>query len=217
MHQLRLKTQKIYGDVPYFMLGHSMGSFLLRRYLSSRGKGLNGAIIMGTGFTHPRMSAFGIGLTKLLSKTYGWYHRSTLLTKIALGSNKRFDMTGQHPENSWLTKDAEIAAWYYQQPACTFTFTLNGYLALFDTVEYCCLQENADRIPKDLPILLVSGADDGVGNYGKGVRKVRKMLEKAGIRDLKMVLYENDRHEILNETDRYKIFADILEWMEARM
>ena len=217
MHQLRLKTQKIYGDVPYFMLGHSMGSFLLRRYLSSRGKGLSGAIIMGTGFTPPRMSAFGIGLTRLLSKTYGWYHRSTLLTKIALGSNKRFDMTGQHPENSWLTKDAEIAAWYYQQPACTFTFTLNGYLALFDTVEYCCLQENADRIPKDLPILLVSGADDGVGNYGKGVRKVRKMLEKAGIRDLKMVLYENDRHEILNETDRYKIFADLLEWMEARM
>ena len=79
------------------------------------------------------------------------------------------------------------------------------------------MQKNADRIPKDLPILLVSGADDGVGNYGKGVRKVRKMLEKAGIRDLKMVLYENDRHEILNETDRYKIFADLLEWMEARM
>ena len=51
----------------------------------------------------------------------------------------------------------------------------------------------------------------------ESVRKVRKMLEKAGIRDLKMVLYENDRHEILNETDRYKIFADILEWMEARI
>jgi alpha-beta hydrolase superfamily lysophospholipase len=194
-----------------------MGSFLLRRYLSSRGKGLSGAIIMGTGFTPPRMSAFGIGLTRLLSKTYGWYHRSTLLTKIALGSNKRFDMTGQHPENSWLTKDAEIAAWYYQQPACTFTFTLNGYLALFDTVEYCCLQENADRIPKDLPILLVSGADDGVGNYGKGVEEVYTSLIAEGVTDVTRKIYPAMRHEILNESDRKIVYEDILSFISSQI
>ncbi len=217
MHQLRRIVQKEHKDVPYFMLGHSMGSFLLRRYLSSRGKGLNGAIIMGTGYTDPRMSETGMRLANLLSKFYGWRHRSTLLTKIAFGTNKRFDMTGEDPENSWLTKDAEIAEWYYKQPACTYTFTLNGYHALFDTVKHSCLQENADRIWKKLPMLLVSGADDGVGDYGEGVRKVRDLYQKAGIEDLKMVLYENDRHEILNEVDRDKVYKDLLDWMEARM
>lgn len=217
MHKLRMIIQKDYKGLPYFMLGHSMGSFLLRSYLSSRGKGLSGAIVMGTGFTDPRMSQTGIALAILLSKKYGWHHRSGLLTKIALGSSKRFDMTGEHPENSWLTKDVKIAAWYYKQPACTYVFTLNGYLALFETVKHCCLQANADRIWKKLPILLVSGADDVVGDYGKGVIKVREMYRKAGIEDLKMVLYKNDRHEILNELDRGKVFADLLGWMEARM
>ena len=217
MHKLRMIIQKEYRGVPYFMLGHSMGSFLLRSYLSSCGKGLSGAIVMGTGFTDPRMSQTGIALTNLLSKVYGWRHRSGLLTRIALGSNKRFDMTGEHPENSWLTRDEKIARWYYQHPACTYVFTLNGYRALFETVKHSCRQENADKIRKKLPLLLVSGADDAVGDYGKGVERVREMYRKAGIEDLKMVLYKKNRHEILNDLDRDQVFADILGWMEARM
>lgn len=217
IHQLRLKMQRQYKDLPYFMLGHSMGSFLLRRYLASRGKGLSGAIIMGTGFTEPRLSQTGVFLADLLSKIYGWHHRSTLLTKIAFSYNKRFDMTGKYPENSWLTKDTEIVKWYYNQPACTYTFTLNGYRALFDTVKFTCLQENVDRIWKELPVLIVSGAEDGVGDYGMGVQKVTEMFQKAGIHDLKMVLYEGDRHEILNELDREKVYEDILDWMEMRI
>ncbi len=186
IHQLRLNIQRANKGVPYFMLGHSMGSFLVRRYISSRAK-------------------------------YGWHHRSSFLTGIALGSNGRFDSTGKHPENSWLTRDAEIAAWYYRQPACTYTFTLNGYRALFDTVKKCCMQENADRIPKKLPMMIVSGADDPIGGFGAGVRKTEELYRRAGLKDLKTVLYENDRHEILNELDRDKVFADLLDWMEAHM
>jgi alpha-beta hydrolase superfamily lysophospholipase len=181
IHQLRRIMQKEYKDVPYFMLGHSMGSFLLRSYLAFRSKGLKGAIIMGTGYTDHRMSQMGIRLTNLLSKVYGWRHRSSLLTGIALGSNKRFDMTGRDPENSWLTKDAEIAGWYYKQPACTFTFTLNGYHALFNTVKHSCLPQNADRIRKNLPLLLVSGADDRQGlPVEGGVGVAVEILTHAG-------------------------------------
>ena len=192
IHQLRLKIQREYKGIPYFMLGHSMGSFLVRRYISSRAKGLNGVIIMGTGFTDPLVARSGILLADLLAKVYGWHH-------------------------SWLTRDAEIAAWYYRQPACTYTFTLNGYRALFDTVKKCCMQENADRIPKKLPMIIVSGADDPVGGFGAGVRKTEELYRRAGIKDLKTILYENDRHEILNELDRDKVFADLLDWMEGHM
>jgi alpha-beta hydrolase superfamily lysophospholipase len=217
IHQLRLNIQRANKGVPYFMLGHSMGSFLVRRYISSRAKGLDGVIIMGTGFTDPLVARSGILLADLLAKVYGWHHRSSFLTGIALGSNGRFDSTGKHPEKSWLTRDAEIAAWYYRQPACTYTFTLNGYRALFDTVKKCCMQENADRIPKKLPMMIVSGADDPIGGFGAGVRKTEELYRRAGLKDLKTVLYENDRHEILNELDRDKVFADLLDWMEAHM
>ena len=216
MHQLRLKTRKEYRGVPYFMLGHSMGSFLLRRYIASRGEGLSGAVIMGTGYTDPGVSRMGMRLADTLAKLYGWHHRSSLLTKIAFGTSKRFDMTGEHPENSWLTRDAELAAWYYRQPACTYVFTLNGYRTLFDTVRFTCLQKNVNSIPKDLPVLIVSGADDMVGDYGKGVAKVLEMFRKAGIEDLKEILYDGGRHEILNELNREEVYADLLEWMCGR-
>ena len=216
MDQLRRITQKQYPGVPYFMLGHSMGSFLLRRYIASRGKGLAGAIIMGTGFTDPRIAKGGVSLTNLMASLLGWRHRSTFLTKMAISGSGRFDMTGKDPSNSWLTKDAGIAKWYYSQPACTFTFTLNGYRHLFDTVRMVCQQEFADRTPVNLPVLLVSGEDDPVGGYGKGVRRVFDLYKKAGIKDLNIKLYENDRHEILNETDRQNIYRDILDWMDHR-
>ena len=84
-------------------------------------------------------------------------------------------------------------------------------------MKFTCLQENVDRIWKELPVLIVSGAEDGVGDYGMGVQKVTEMFQKAGIHDLKMVLYEGDRHEILNELDREKVYEDILDWMEMRI
>lgn len=217
IHQLRLLTQKKYRGLPYFMLGHSMGSFLLRRYIVSRGQGLSGAIIMGTGFTEPRSSQLGILLASSLAKVFGWRHRSTFLTNLAFRKNHRFDMTGKDLENNWLTKDPEIVKWYYSQPGCTYTFTLNGYKNLFETVLFSCRQENVDRVPKDLPVLVVSGAEDSVGGYGEGVKKVTDMFRAAGVRDVEMVLYEGDRHEILNELDRDRVFADLLAWMEARM
>lgn len=217
MHQLRVLTQKEYPGVPYFMLGHSMGSFLLRRYIISKGKGLSGAIIMGSGYTEPHSSEMGILLASMLAKVFGWRHRSVLLTQLAFRKNHRFDMTGKDLENNWLTKDPEIVKWYYSQPGCTYTFTLNGYRNLFETVRFSCLQENVDRVWKKLPILLVSGAEDSVGGYGEGVRKILDQYRHAGVRDLKMVLYEGDRHEILNETDREKVFADLRDWMLKRI
>lgn len=217
MHRLRLMTQREHPGVPYFILGHSMGSFLLRRYIASKGAGLSGAIIMGTGYTEPRASEAGIFLTKALAGVFGWRHRSRILTQMAFRKNHRFDMTGKDLENNWLTKDPEIVKWYYSQPGCTYTFTLNGYKNLFETVHFSCLQENVDRVPKDLPVLIVSGAEDSVGGFGEGTRKVMDMFVQAGLSDVVLSLYEGDRHEILNETDREKVYADLRDWMMERI
>ena len=95
-------------------------------------------------------------------------------------------------------------------------FTVNGYIGLFEAVHYACNQEHVNQYNKDIPIFIVSGKDDPVGDMGAGIMKTYHMLEIAGISDIDYKLYENDRHEILNETDREVVFQDLLEWMDKR-
>ena len=218
MHKLRTLIQQDYPELPYFMLGHSMGSFMLRKYLTVYNADLRGAIIMGTGFIPENMSGLALKLTEFVTKLFGAKHRSKLIQSLAFGADyKAFDMTGEHPENSWLTKDVEIVKAYYNEPRCTYMFTVNGYKGLFEAVNYSCNSENAIKIPKKLPLFIVSGAQDPVGGLGKGVKDVYDMYKATGMHDLTYKLYENDRHEILNETDKEVVFEDLLAWMNVRI
>ena len=218
MHKLRTLIQEENPDKPYFMLGHSMGSFMLRKYLCLHNDNLRGAIIMGTGFIPGNVTSLALGLTKLIGKIRGIKHRSKFIQGLAFGADyKGFDMTGEQPENSWLTKDVDIVRKYYQTPECTFMFTVNGYQGLFEAVNFSCDAENAKLIPKKLPLFIVSGDQDPVGGLGKGVKDAYYLYQNAGVQDLTYKLYENDRHEILNETDKQVVFEDLLAWMNVRI
>lgn len=218
MHKLRTLIQEDNPDVPYFMLGHSMGSFMLRKYLAVHNEKLRGAIIMGTGFIPENLTNLALKLTSLVEKLRGPKYRSKFIQSLAFGADyKGFDMTGENPENSWLTKDVEIVKAYYNEPRCTYMFTVNGYKGLFEAVNHSCNPENAAKIPKKLPLFIVSGAQDPVGGLGKGVKDTYDMYEAAGMLDITYQLYENDRHEILNETDKQVVFEDLLAWMNVRI
>lgn len=218
MHTLRRMTQEQYPELPYFMLGHSMGSYLLRKYLTIHGDNLTGALIVGTG-TMPDISMrAGKVLCKFLAMLHGWHYRSKFVQKLSFaGPYQKYNLDGSVPEDSWLTKDVEIVKHYYSEPRCTYMFTINGYYHLMETVLYDRQPKNVDKIPKDLPLILISGADDPVGNLGTGVKQVHMQLKKAGIQDLTCRLFENDRHEILNETDREKVYDEILSWCLAHL
>lgn len=218
MHKLRTLVQEENPGVPYFMLGHSMGSFMLRKYLAFHNEDLRGAIIMGTGFIPANMTNLALKLTGVVTKLRGSRHRSKLIQSLAFGADyKGFDMTGEHPENSWLTKDVDIVNQYYNEPRCTYMFTVNGYKGLFEAVNFSCNPENAALIPKKLPLFIVSGDRDPVGGLGKGVKDVYDMYKDTGSLDLTYKLYENDRHEILNEIDKEVVFDDLLAWMNVRI
>lgn len=215
IHTLRTIIQTEYPEYPYFILGHSMGSFLLRKYLSKYGENLRGAIIMGTGTQPDKMVKMGKSVCKFLAAFRGWNHRSKLVNKMAFsGNNKRFAEEGV---NAWLTKDREIVTAYNNEPRCTFIFTLNGFYNLFDTIHYINQQEHIDAIPKELPLFFVAGEDDPVGNYGAGVTEAYDIYEKAGSEDITWKLYPTDRHEILNELDREKVYEDICAWMKVHI
>ena len=219
MHALRVMTQKEHPSLPYFILGHSMGSYLLRKYLAFHGKGLAGAIVMGTGDVAPAVAGFGGGLCALIGKTRGWHHRSQTLAKLAMGGGayKQFDSTGKEPERSWLTRDTEIVKRYYAEPRCTFTFTASGYKALMDAVAFDGKPANIAKIPADLPILLISGDRDPVGDLGEGVRRVDARMRGAGLKDVTLKLWPDCRHEVLNELNRQEVYAYILDWLEKHV
>lgn len=211
MHQVRAMEQ---SDKPYFMLGHSMGSYMLRKYLAIHGEGLSGAIIMGTGYVSQPVIIFGICVAKLQGFVMGQKHRSWFLRELSYTkSYNEFDSYGKDYTKSWLTKDVKEAKKYFSDPTCKFTFTCNGYLGLFEAVSYCCKKANAERIPKDVPIWLISGENDPVGDLGKGVKLVEKLYKDVGIKSVECKLYRNDRHEILHEIDKEIVYNDIIAWL----
>ena len=104
---------------------------------------------------------------------------------------------------------------YIADPLCGFTFTVNGFATLFELISRLYKKENLSHIPKTLPILMVSGDADPVGDYGRGVRRAYDSLKEAGLENMELKLYEGGRHELLNETNRREVMEDIYGWMES--
>ena len=216
MHTLRQRTEKKYPDVPYFMLGHSMGSTLLRQYIQMYGNGLSGAVLMGVVSDQNKLLLeFGKRLCRVMAAFRGWHYRSRMIDSMAIGSyNKKFKPARTRAD--WITSDQEHLDAYVEDPLCSFMFTVNAYYSMFGGMLLMSRKESVYMIPKTLPVLFVSGAEDPVGDFGKGVRKVYEKYKNAGIQDVSLRLYAGDRHEILNETDRKQVYEDLLEWFEER-
>ena len=216
IHTLRQRTMKKYPGVPYFMLGHSMGSSLLRQYIQMYGNGLSGAILMGVVADHSTFTLqLGKRLCRLLAILRGWHFRSRLIENMAMGAyNRKFKPAKTRAD--WVTSDQERLEAYVTDPLCSFRFTVNAYYSMFTGMLASQKKESIYMIPKGLPILFIAGADDPVGDFGKGVRKIYEQYKAAGIQDISLRLYAGDRHEILNETDRQQVYQDLYEWMDER-
>lgn len=216
LHKVTQEMKKLYPNVPYFLLGHSMGSFMARRYLMTYGKELTGAIIVGTGRQKPYVLVTAKLINGMIGLCKGERHRSKLMVKLAFGTyNKR--IPNLRSENDWLTRDEKIVDFYNAHKHCMFIFTVNGNKTLFDVLTFIQKKENIAKLPKDVPMFIVAGAEDPVGEYGKGVLKVYESYKKHGVQDISVKLYEKDRHEILNELDRDVVYADIAKWLESKM
>ena len=218
VHRLKKITEEQYPQVPYIILGHSMGSYMLRKYLCIHPEGVAGAVIMGTGAMPDSTMKFGLFLCRTIALFRGWHYRSRLMQSLSYSKPyKRYDLYGKDYANSWLSKNVENVKTYYADPRCTFLFTVNGYKGLMEAVLFDDQMENIKKVPKNLPLFFVSGADDPVGDLGEGVKKVYQKFLQAGMKDVSCKLYKNDRHEILNETDREQVYADLLGWMKKRI
>lgn len=189
-----------YPVIPYLVFGHSMGSFVIRSYLAKYGDKVDGAIICGTGGANPA-AGVGIAITKLIAKCKGDHHRTTFVDNLAFGTyNKKFE---GRTNFDWLTKDNDVVDAYIADEECGYLFTANGFIGLFSALQYANSKECYEKTP-NIPIMLISGMDDPVGNYGKGVQQVFQKLISTGHNKAEIHLYQNARHEILNESDTFE-------------
>ena len=203
-----------FPDSPHVLLGHSMGSFIARNAVSRYPDEFDALIMMGTGGPNPA-SDIGLFLTSLIKCFKGGKYNSKLVEKAAFSTYNR--RTGSDNPCAWLTHDEKMLAAHDADEYCRFQFTVS---AMHDLVK---LQKEANlgrwfrSIKKEMPILLVSGEEDPVGAYGRGVKKIYKKLKDAGVRDVTLILYPEMRHEILNEKGREKVFADLLNWIGSKV
>ena len=195
-----------FPSLPVILYGHSMGSFIARWALTEYKDAWNAAVISGTAGPEAPTGA-GLLLCRVLG-IFGKHNRSALLYNIAFGSyDKPFKADGI--KNAWLTRDHAVIEKYNADPFCSYRFTINGYLTLFTLLGKVSAKDWASKMPLDLPMLLVSGEDDPVGNFGKGVREVEARLRAAGATKLSSMYFEGMRHEPHNETDNDKFFEGV--------
>lgn len=210
LKKLTVIMKKKYKDLPYFLLGHSMGSFVARRYLAKYGDMLNGCIIMGTSGKNPLMP-FALSLAKRSIRNHGeMFRNESLKAKSFAGYNSKWK--SESSQNAWLTRDKEIVDKYDNDELCNFTFTSSAYLDLFTLLNSVSSKNWAKAVP-NIPILVTSGKDDPVGNYGKGVTQVYRWLKDTGHDNVEIELYDGGRHEILNETNRQEVYKDICSYI----
>ena len=213
IHILHDILRQKYRRLPYILLGHSMGSFIVRSYMTAANYGneIDGVILSGTGGTDTAYK-YGGFIASAISLFKGKMYRSkTLRSLVFKNYNQRF--ADEKDEFSWLTKDKEIRDKYTGDDHCNFIFTAYGYRDLFKLLGTISKDDWAADIPLSLPVLLISGSDDPVGNYGEGVKAVYEKLVDIELNDVSMKLYDGDRHELVNETDKSVIFGDILEFV----
>lgn len=216
IHRVARYGAKKYPGIRHFFLGHSMGSYFLRRYLLAFHDEMDGAILVGTGDQPTALVWTGYFLAGAVCRLKGNRYRSRFLHALALGGNNRA-FRPIRTRHDWLSRDEEQVNRYEQDELCRFLFTSGAYRDFFQTILGLKRMERRNKIPAALPVLFLSGDKDPVGENGKGVGRVYHRYDQAGCKDLTIGFYHSARHEILNEINREEVYGDICRWIRERI
>ncbi len=211
LHTLNGIIKKTYRSLPYILFGYSMGSFAVRDYMTKYDD-IDGAIICGTSAGNQPIGMADF-IASLIEKLKGSNHRSGFLKKLVFrGYNSAFSK--ENDEISWLLADIEARKRYKEDPLCGFNFTARAYRELFSLLSSVSSTEWAGKLPLHIPVYLISGEDDPVGENGEGIKELYSRLEDVELTELKMKLYKNGRHEIHNDYLKNEVYEDIIAWIK---
>ena len=208
-------TVEEYPGLPYYFLGHSMGSFLLRTYLYTYPDALDGAILSGTGWESAATLRAGLALCKLEQLRLGEKKVSPLLNDIMFGTYNRA-FRPNRTTHDWVCSVDSVVNAYLADPLCGFDATVGLARDMLTGIRMNEQPENLQAMNQALPVLFISGAQDPVGHMAKGVLHCIDAFKRAGLRDVTIRIYPKARHEILNEFNRDEVYADVLLWLKSR-
>lgn len=216
-YALLRRVREQYPEVPCFLFGHSMGSFLARSILISHpDSGIRGAVICGTGWMPQAVVRAGHGAAEQVCRRIGERNPSERLQNLVFGSyNKRVE----HPRTpyDWLSRDSRKVDAYLADPKCGFTVSCGLLRDMLGGISMLQKKENLAKMRRELPVLFVAGGDDPVGSYGSGVKQAAAAFEKVGMTRVECRLFPLCRHEILNEINRKEIYRFVSDWLDKNL
>ncbi|KFF12943.1 alpha/beta hydrolase [Chryseobacterium soli] len=202
-------------DVPHFILGHSMGSFITRCVLQKIGNQFAGAVITGTGGSLTGLSLLNAYFS--LTNTIAPHSKTFFNALFNTVNNSHFKKDTDFSDTSWLSLNPANRNAFSEDPLCGVPFTNNAFYALFNIYKKATARNWADTIPKSLPLLLISGQNDPIGNFGKGVIETVTHLKDDRFEEVSVKLYPDMRHEILNEEIREEVLNEIYQWISKKL
>lgn len=212
MHSLTGIIKKENPGKPFFLFGHSMGSFLSRHYSMLYPKELSGLILSGTGGDPGPLGKIGLIIARTEARIRGRKAKSNTMNKLSFGAfNGAFKPN--RTDYDWLSRDNAEVDKYINDPWCGAVFTAGFFCDMLGGLAFINNKENIEKISKHLPILIFSGSKDPVGANTKGVTQVYNAFKDMGIRDVTLKFYTDGRHEILNEINREEVFSDVIAWL----
>jgi alpha-beta hydrolase superfamily lysophospholipase len=212
MHILTEIIKENHPDIPVFLFGHSMGSFFCRDYICTYPDNIKGAVISGTACDPGFLGYMGIIISKIESFFRGKRAKSSLMNYLSFGKlNKVFKPN--RTQFDWLNRDSNEVDKYVSDPFCGTIFTAGFFNYLVKGVKKINKPANIQNTPKDIPMYLLAGSNDPVGNFSKGVKKVYRNYKQAGVNDISLKVYKGARHELINETCKDQVYKDVVQWI----
>lgn len=205
-----------FPGVKYIMFGHSMGSFLTRTFIVKHPEKYDMAIISGTGHQGKLLITAGNMLAGMAIKSKGYDSDGAKLNNLCMGSYLKKIKSPKTPFD-WLSRDEKMVEKYARDESCGFVCKAGLYADMMKGIRFVTDMANISKVDKDKPVYFMSGSEDPVGDYGKGVRTAYECFRKAGVKDVTMKLYEGGRHEMLNEINSEEVYTDILNWLNERV
>lgn len=212
-YQLLSVIREEFPQTPYILYGHSMGSFMARTILQEYpNSGITGCVICGTGWMPGIVLKTGLQLCKTICRKFGEKSPNEMLNGVVFGVyNKRVERP--RTAHDWLSRDAKQVDIYESDPLCGFIPSAGLLRDMLTGILHIQNKKNLDKMDKELPVYFISGGEDPVGDYGKGVRKAVARFEECGMQNVTCKIFPLCRHEIHNEINYQEVYASILNWI----
>jgi len=215
-HTIMKDIKEKYRSLPVIIFGHSFGSFIAQEFIIRYGEEVSATVLCGSAARKGLEVSLGQKISALEKYLFGERNQSKLLDYLSF-NNYNKGIKDSTSKFAWLSRDPEEVRKYEDDPYCGRLFTTGFFYYLFQGLSQLYVKERLAQIPKELPIFIIAGDRDPVGNQGRSVKKLHSFYKEANVKDVQCKLYKGGRHELLNEINKNEVFNDIATWVKEKV